>query len=220
MTAAKAVVHVVDDDASFRASLVRLLRANGLAAEGYDSAPDFLRRRRPDGAGCVVLDVRMPGVSGLGLQEELAAEDCAMPVIFLTGHGDVPTSVRAMKKGAVDFLTKPVDEEIVLAAIRHALSEDEIRSRTRREISAVRERIRTLTAREREVMQHVIAGELNKQIGDRLGVAEKTVKVHRARVMAKMGVNSVAELVRLCLRAGIAPASDGPREPPHRTKVQ
>jgi two-component system response regulator FixJ len=199
------VVHVVDDDASFRKSLLRLLKAHGLAAQAYDSAPDFLKSGLAARAGCIVLDVRMPGLSGLDLQEELAKAECAMPVIFLTGHGDIPMSVQAMKKGAVDFLTKPVDEDVLLADIRNALSRNDKQLREREEIEAVRARIRTLTERELEVMRHVIAGELNKQIGDRLGVVEKTIKVHRARAMEKMGVHSVADLVRLCALAGVKP---------------
>ena len=199
------VVHVVDDDASFRKSLLRLLKAHGLAAQAYDSAVDFLKSGLAARAGCIVLDIRMPGLSGLDLQVELTQAECTMPVIFLTGHGDIPMSVQAMKKGAVDFLTKPVDEESLMGAIRHALARNEKQLRELDEIDAVRTRIRTLTEREHEVMRHVIAGELNKQIGDRLGVVEKTIKVHRARVMEKMGVLSVAELVRLCALAGIAP---------------
>ena len=199
-------VHVVDDDASFRKSLLRLLKAHGFAAQAYDSALDFLKSGLAARTGCIVLDVRMPGLSGLDLQAELAKAECAMPVIFLTGHGDIPMSVQAMKKGAVDFLTKPVDEENLLVAIRNALSRNEKHLRERAEIEAVGGRVGTLTERELEVMRHVIAGELNKQIGERLGVVEKTIKVHRARVMEKMGVPSVAELVRLCALAGIAPA--------------
>lgn len=206
MNAANVIVHVVDDDASFRKSLLRLLKAHGLAAQAYDSALDFLKSGLADRAGCLVLDVRMPGLNGLDLQEELAKAECAMPVVFLTGHGDIPMSVQAMKKGAVDFLTKPVDEDSLLAAIRHALDRNEKQLRGRAETEMARGRVRTLTERELEVMRHVIAGELNKQIGARLGVVEKTVKVHRARVMEKMGVPSVAELVRLCSLAGIEPA--------------
>ena len=206
MNTETAIVYVVDDDASFRKSLLRLLKAHGLAAQAYDSAPDFLKSGLAARTGCIVLDVRMPGLSGLDLQEELARADCAMPVVFLTGHGDIPMSVQAMKKGAVDFLTKPVDEKSLLEAVRNALSRNEKHLRARAEIEVVRGRVGTLTEREFEVMRHVIAGELNKQIGERLGVVEKTIKVHRARVMEKMGVPSVAELVRLCALAGIAPA--------------
>ena len=206
MNTETAIVYVVDDDASFRKSLLRLLKAHGLAAQAYDSAPDFLKSGLAARTGCIVLDVRMPGLSGLDLQEELARADCAMPVVFLTGHGDIPMSVQAMKKGAVDFLTKPVDEKSLLEAVRNALSRNEKHLRERAEIEVVRGRVGTLTEREFEVMRHVIAGQLNKQIGDRLGVVEKTIKVHRARVLEKMGVPSVAELVRLCALAGIAPA--------------
>ena len=200
------IVHIVDDDASFRKSLLRLLKAHGFAAQAYDSAPEFLKSGLAARTGCIVLDVRMPGLSGLDLQAELAKAECAMPVIFLTGHGDIPMSVQAMKKGAVDFLTKPVDEDSLLSAIHNALARNEKQLRERDGVEAVRARIRTLTERELEVMKHVIAGELNKQIGDRLGVVEKTIKVHRARVMEKMGVPSVAELVRLCSLAGVEPA--------------
>lgn len=206
MNTETAIVYVVDDDASFRKSLLRLLKAHGLAAQAYDSAPDFLKSGLAARTGCIVLDVRMPGLSGLDLQEELARADCAMPVVFLTGHGDIPMSVQAMKKGAVDFLTKPVDEDSLLEAVRNALSRNEKQLRERAEIEAVRGRVGALTEREFEVMRHVIAGELNKQIGERLGVVEKTIKVHRARVLEKMGVPSVAELVRLCALAGIDPA--------------
>ena len=206
MNTETAIVYVVDDDASFRKSLLRLLKAHGLAAQAYDSAPDFLKSGLAARTGCIVLDVRMPGLSGLDLQEELARADCAMPVVFLTGHGDIPMSVQAMKKGAVDFLTKPVDEKSLLEAVRNALSRNEKHLRERAEIEVVRGRVGALTEREFEVMRHVIAGELNKKIGERLGVVEKTIKVHRARVLEKMGVPSVAELVRLCALAGIAPA--------------
>ena len=206
LNAETAIVYVVDDDASFRKSLLRLLKAHGLAAQAYDSALDFLKSGLAARTGCIVLDVRMPGLSGLDLQEELAKAECAMPVVFLTGHGDIPMSVQAMKKGALDFLTKPVDEDVLLKAIRNALAENELRNKEAVGIGAIRTRIRTLTERELEVMRHVISGELNKQIGDRLGVVEKTIKVHRARVMEKMGVPSVAELVRLCSLAGIEPA--------------
>ena len=200
------VVYVVDDDASFRKSLLRLFKAHGLSAQAHDSATDFLESGLANRVGCIVLDIRMPGLSGLDLQEALAQAECTMPVVFLTGHGNIPMSVRAMKKGATDFLTKPVDEDVLLKAVRNALAENEMRNKEAEEIGMVRARIRALTEREHEVMRHVIAGELNKQIGERLGVVEKTIKVHRARVMEKMGVPSVAELVRLCSLAGIEPA--------------
>jgi FixJ family two-component response regulator len=199
------LVCIVDDDTSFRKSLLRLLKAHGIEAHAYDSAAGFLKSGPTNRAGCIVLDIRMPGLSGLDLQEELAKAACTMSVIFLTGHGDIPMSVQAMKKGATDFLTKPVDEDALLSAIRNALVESEMRDNAAGEIEAVRARIHTLTGRELEVMRHVIAGELNKQIGDRLGVVEKTIKVHRARAMEKMGVHSVADLVRLCALAGVKP---------------
>ncbi len=199
-------VFVVDDDASLRRSLARLFRANGIEAELFESAQKFLDSGLAARSGCVVLDVHMPGLSGLDMQETLARLECTMPIIFLTGRGDIPMSVRAMKKGAADFLTKPVDEEVLLAAIRKAMEENRRRNEDRALLESVRARIRLLTEREYEVMRHVIAGDLNKQIGGDLDIVEKTVKVHRARVMEKMGVDSVAELVRLCAVAGIMPA--------------
>lgn len=201
------IVYVVDDDASFRKSLLRLLRAHGLEAQSYDSAASFLKSGLTNRDGCILLDIRMPGLSGLDLQAALAKAACTMPVIFLTGHGDIPTSVWAMKKGATDFLTKPVDEDNLLKSIHSALAENEMRNKAAGEIEAVRARIQSLTDRELEVMRHVITGELNKQIGSALGVVEKTIKVHRARVMEKMGVHSVAELVRLCSLAGVEPTA-------------
>lgn len=206
MNSTSARVFVVDDDAAVRKSLARLLAAHGLHAEAFDSAAAFLKSGLADRAGCIVLDVRMAGLSGLDLQAELARAECALPIIFLTGHGDIPMSVKAMKGGAADFLTKPVDEEVLLAAIRRALELDRRRGAEYAQIAAVRARIGTLTEREHEVMRHVISGELNKQIGGDLGVVEKTIKVHRARVMEKLGVHSVVELVRLCAVAGVEPA--------------
>ena len=153
-----------------------------------------------------MLDVKMPGMSGPELQEALSKADCRLPVIFLTGHGDVPTSVEAMKRGAVDFLTKPVDRDDLLAAIRDSLSEDAANRVEAEELSAIRERLGTLTPREHEIMTFVITGMLNKQIAGRLGIAEDTVKIHRGRVMQKLGIVSVAELVRLCEKAGVEPA--------------
>jgi FixJ family two-component response regulator len=196
-------VFVVDDDTSFRQSLLRLLESHGLEGHGYDSATAFLAQAVTYPAGCIVLDVHMPGNSGLDLQAELEKWDCALPVVFLTGRGDIPMSVRAMKAGATDFLTKPVDEEILLTAVHKALERNRgiVAERHRRE--AVRLRVRLLTEREHEVMCHVITGALNKQIAAKLGIAEKTVKIHRGRVMEKMGVVSVAELVQACAVAGI-----------------
>ena len=199
-------VHIVDDEESLRRGLARLLKSHGHATELFASADDFIAAGLQDRAGCLVLDVHMPGLNGLELQEAMARARCHLPIIFLTGRGDIPTSVRAMKAGAADFLTKPVDEEILLAAIERALAEDERRRAEQVRVDAVRARLSTLTAREFEVMRHVIAGALNKQIGDALAIAEKTVKIHRGRVMEKTGVDSVAELVRLCELAGVPPA--------------
>lgn len=199
-------IFVVDDDASFRKSLSRLFRTHGFEIETFDSAENFLKIDLANRSGCIVLDVQMPGLSGLDVQEALAKAECTMPIIFLSGRGDIPMSVRAMKTGAVDFLTKPVDEEALLKAIRSAMEENRRYEGERARIEEARSRIRTLTEREYEVMRHVIAGKLNKQIAGDLGVVEKTVKVHRARAMEKTGVRSVAELVRLCTLAEVEPA--------------
>ena len=199
-------VHIVDDEDSLRRSLARLLKSHGHATELFASADAFIAAGLQDRAGCLVLDVHMPGLNGLELQEAMVRARCHLPIIFLTGRGDIPTSVRAMKAGAADFLTKPVDEAVLLAAVTRALAEDERRRADQARVDAVRARLYTLTAREFEVMRHVIAGELNKQIGDALAIAEKTVKIHRGRVMEKLAVDSVAELVRLCALAGVSPA--------------
>lgn len=199
-------IHIVDDDDSFRRSLTRLLKAHGFACEAFDSARQFIEAGLADRAGCIILDVHMPGLNGLELQEALVRAKCTMPIIFLTGRGDIPTSVQAMKKGAADFLTKPVDEAVLLKAIEKAMQDNRRLNGERAQVEAVLARIRTLTEREHEVMRHVIAGALNKQTADELGTVEKTIKVHRARVMEKMEVESVAELVRLCAIAGVEPA--------------
>jgi FixJ family two-component response regulator len=198
MTERAPIVHVVDDDDSVRTAVVRLLQAAGHDARGYASAGEFLLGRSDrDAPGCVVLDVRLPGPSGLDLQEALARLDVPLPIVFLTGHGDIPMSVRAMKAGAVDFLTKPVSRDVLLAAVRTALARDaETRSAHERR-HAFRARYEMLTPREREVFAGVVAGKLNKQIAGELGTAERTVKAHRAQVMEKMQVASVAELVHV-----------------------
>lgn len=191
------VVFVVDDDASMRRSLDRLLRSLGYGVETFASARAFLDRPPMQGIACLVLDLRMPEVDGLDLQARLAARGDDLPVIFVTGHGDVPSSVRAMKAGAFDFLTKPFDESVLRAAIERALDwHAEVRA-SRASLDALRARFVTLTPREREVCEQVADGWLNKQVADRLGTSEKTIKVHRARVMEKLGVRSVAELVRI-----------------------
>ncbi len=205
MTGFKPTVFVIDDDASIRKSLSRLLRSAGYAAETFSSAEEFLRREHYDGAGCILLDVRMPGLSGMDLQEELNKADYHMPIVFITGHGDIPMSVEAMKKGAVDFLTKPFDDEELLRALGAAIEKDRDGRAEYTELHEIRRRIELLTPREDEIFRYVVTGMLNKQIALELGIAEKTVKVHRGRAMEKLGVNSVAELVRLAEKAGIKP---------------
>jgi FixJ family two-component response regulator len=194
----KPIVHVVDDDDSLRKAVTRLLRAAGYDVRAYASAGDFaLASRENNRRGCVLLDVRMPGPSGLDLQEALAKEDEPLPIIFLTAHGDVPMSVRAMKAGAVDFLTKPIKRDILLSAVRTALARDLHMHTSHEQLRDLRLRFAKLTPREREVFDLVIAGRLNKQIAAELVMAERTVKAHRAQVMAKMQVASLAELVHL-----------------------
>jgi len=204
------VVFVVDDDASIRDSLRRLITSVGFKVEVFPSARAFLGARRPEVAGCLVLDVRLPGLSGLDLQRELAATNAELPIIFLTGHGDIPMSVRAMKAGAVEFLTKPFREQELLDAIRSAIERDRTMRAERQERSELGRRYASLTPRERDVMAGIIAGLLNKQIAGELGTSEPTVKEQRGHVMAKMQAGSVAELVRIASRLGITPAGSGP----------
>jgi len=199
------IVFVVDDDDSVRKGLERLLRSVGLEAEAFASAADFLDRAPHRGPSCLILDVRMPGLSGLDLQEELTKRELDIPIIFITGHGDVPMSVKAMKAGAADFLPKPVNDQELLDAVNQAIERDRAAMRDKAEVADIRARIDTLTPREYEVMTWVITGRLNKQIADEIGAAEKTVKVHRGRVMQKMQVESVAELVRASQKAGVTP---------------
>ena len=205
MTAPPApIVFVVDDYAPVRSSISRLLRAAGFAVAAFGSAEQFLAQYDPHIPGCLILDLAMPTTDGLELQRLLAKTGSALPIIFLTGEGDIPKSVRAMKQGASDFLTKPVNDEDLLAAVRVAIEKDRVLRREQAELSEVRTRLATLTPREREVLGYVVTGKLNKQIADDLGTVEQTVKVHRARVMQKMRVQSVAELVRLTERCGIS----------------
>jgi FixJ family two-component response regulator len=194
---ATALVFVVDDDAPVRKSLARLVKAAGYEAETFASVGDFLARRPYDGPCCLVLDVRMPGLTGLDLQEALRAAGQRLAIVFITGYRDVPVSVKAMKGGAVDFLTKPVDEGTLLAAIQQAVARTLADRRQQARLREIRSRITTLTPREAAVFALVVTGMLNKQIASELGIAEKTVKVHRARVMEKMRAGSLAELVQL-----------------------
>jgi FixJ family two-component response regulator len=197
---------VVDDDPSVRRSLARLLRSAGFHAPAFASAEEFLREPLPDGPACAVLDVSLPGLSGLDLQRALAEKEAGLPVVFITSHGDIPMSVRAMKAGAVDFLPKPFKVEDLLAAVRQALDRGERARQQAAEAAALRRRAEALSPRQREVLALVVRGLLNKQVARQLGVTERTVKAHRAEVMHKMGADSLAELVRMAARLGIAPA--------------
>jgi FixJ family two-component response regulator len=200
-----AKVFVVDDQTQVRSGLERLLRASGLQVALFASAQDFLVAAGEEMAGCVILDYQMPGLNGLELQEVLAARGMHWQIVFLTGHGDIPKTVQAMKGGAVDFLVKPAGQEQILGAVQRALARDAQQREQRAEAEELRARVALLSPRERQVMGHVIAGRLNKQIADVLGTAEKTVKIQRAAVMQKMGVRSVAELVRHAEKAGVKP---------------
>lgn len=205
MTSPAETVCIVDDDPSVLKAMARLIGTAGYRVKTYERASAFLDSRLPRGPKCLVLDLRMPGLGGLDLQRELAARGLILPVIFLTGHGDVPSSVEAMKAGALDFLTKPVRGAALLEAVRSALEKDKARLKTQRELNVIRSRIETLTSREFEVLRWVISGLLNKQTAFEIGISEKTVKFHRAMVMQKMKANSVAELTILADRMGIEP---------------
>ena len=208
MSPDRQIVHIVDDDESFRTAVSRLLQIVGYEVRGYASAGDFLISRPGDARGCILLDVNMPGPSGLDLQAALADHGIDLPIIFLTGHGDVPMSVRAMKAGAVDFLTKPVEREPLLRAVHEAHARDAGAREAGNRRRAQQARYDRLTPREREVFAGVIAGKLNKQIAADIGAAERTVKAHRAQVLLKMQAGSVADLVRAATELGMAPAGD------------
>ena len=217
------LIHVVDDDESLRTAVLRLLDAAGFEARGYASSGDFLLDPLPDRPGCVLLDVRMPGPSGLDLQEALQRQGVTLPIVFLTGHADVASSVKALKAGAVDFLTKPIDRQTLFEALDRALARDAAQRTARVEADQLRARVGSLTARERQVFEFVTAGLLNKQIAGAMNIAERTVKLYRARLMEKLGVGSAAELGRLAERlrqlsaaggdSGASPSSTPPTTP-------
>src|SRR5437588_2189706 len=202
----KPIVFVVDDDVSVRESLELLISFAGWQPETFSSAEEFLTRPRPPVPNCLVLDVSLPDLNGLELQKLIATDRIDMPIIFITGHGDVPMTVQAMKAGAVEFLTKPIDDDALLTAIRHALERSSAALGDEREIAALRGCHASLTPREREVMKLVVSGMLNKQVGLKLGISEITVKAHRGKMMQKMKADSLADLVKIAVRLGLAPA--------------
>jgi len=207
MSEGQSVVFVIDDDESMRRSLASLLRSVGLDARVFSSPQEFTRAERPDAPGCLVLDVRLPGMSGLAFQEQLAKAGIGLPIIFISGHGDVPMTVRAMKAGAVEFLTKPFDDQVLLDAIHAAIERDRGRRRDALQLAELQARYRALTERERQIFKLVIDGRLNKQIAAELGLSVVTVKVHRGQVMRKMVAKSVVDLVRMADQLGVPRAA-------------
>ena len=200
MRQAEQMVFIIDDDASVRTAIAELIGAVGIPCQTFASGEEFLESDLPDVPGCLVLDVRLPGLSGLNLQQELRVRKIDIPIIFLTGHGDIPMTVQAMKAGAVEFLSKPFRDQDLLDAVENATQRDRLGRSQRRELGALQERYESLTPREREVMQLVVAGRLNKQIAVELHISEKTVNIHRGQVMQKMKADSLAELVRMAAR--------------------
>jgi FixJ family two-component response regulator len=203
VTESEALVFVVDDDNSVRKALARLIRSVGLNVETFASARDFLARRPHDGSACLILDIRMPDLSGLDLQKELAASGSSLSVIFITGHGTIPMTVQAMRAGAVEFLEKPFDDQALIDAVHEAIKRDDQARQEKAELKEIHERVNSLTPREREVFALVVTGRLNKQIAFELGTNEKTIKAQRAQVMKKMQADSLADLVRLAVKVGI-----------------
>ena len=208
MTKPQPTVFVIDDDASIRKALSYLIKSAGYRTETFSSAEKFLTREHYEGIGCIILDVRMPGLSGMELQEKLIRSAYSMPIIFLTGHGEIAMGVEAMKKGAIDFLTKPCDDEQLLGAVHSALEKAQQARAYFEEAQEIRGRMERLTPRENEILRYVITGMLNKQIAAKFGIAEATVKIHRGRIMEKLRAESVADLVRLAGKADIKPAKE------------